>query len=340
MRILPYTIPVIITTIFMATASTRLIWVAIGLVILIALFRNKIGKFSPAEVVSEYAFFHYDKNMANLKTCSGIFFICFNLWIPYFLYTNQLPLPVYGVFIYSVIILNSNFAISLAHDLMHSCRAADRFFSTTILLQNGFFYLESDHVFIHHRFVGTDSDPATARHGEDIYHYFRRSIGKRFKMVLLKGDTFPRSQETTILRGNRIRLVLCVVWLALSLIINVQVFVCILCQYLFVTFIYESITYIQHYGLFREKKGDSKPEAVQLHHAWNCYYKTSSYMHYMMPVHSIHHLKEENLDELSFYPGPSMPLPFASMMMTALFPSRWFKLMNEEMLSSTRTKPL
>ncbi|MCE7042420.1 fatty acid desaturase [Dyadobacter sp. CY312] len=340
MRILPYTIPVIITSVFIATASTWFLWVAVGLVFLIAFLRESVGKFSPSEVVSEYAFFHYDKSMANLKTCSGIFFTGFNLWIPYFLYTNQLSLPAYLIFLYSVLILNSNFAISLAHDLMHSSRAGDRFLSTFILLQNGFFYLESDHIFIHHRFVGTDADPATARYGENIYSYFKRSISARFKMILLKGGTFPQSDESAIIAGNRVRLGICLVWLIISTLLGIQVFICILVQYLLVTLIYESITYIQHYGLIRQKTSDSRPEPVQLHHAWNCYYKTSAYMHFMMPVHSIHHLKEENLSTISDYTGPSMPLPFASMMMTALFPSRWFKLMNEEIVFSIRTKHL
>ncbi len=338
MRALPYTIPVFITAVFIATAGIWFLWLAVGLVFLVAFCRESFGRFSPSEVVSEYAFFHYDKGMANLKTASGLFFAAFNIWIPFFLFTHTLTLPAYIIFIYSVIILNSNFAISLAHDLMHSVRAVDRWLSTLILLQNGFFYLESDHIYIHHRYVGTEADPATARYGEDIYRYFRRSISARMRMVFRKGETFPKSMEAKIILGNRIRFAVCVVWLVTSSFLSLQVFVCVLAQYLLVTLIYESITYIQHYGLEREVQADSRPEPVQLQHAWNCYYKTSAYMHFMMPVHSIHHLKEENLSSIGDYTGPSMPLPFATMMMTALIPARWFKLMDGHVVFLNTTK--
>lgn len=337
MRALPYTIPVLITLVFITTAGTWFLWTAVGLVFLIAFFRESFGRFSASEVVREYAFFHHYKGMASLKTVSGFFFAGFNIWIPFFLFTHPLSLPAYLIFVYSVIILNSNFAVSLAHDLMHSARAADRWLSTLILLQNGFFYLESDHIFIHHRYVGTNADPATALYGESIYRYFRRSIGARIKMIFFKGNTFPPPLEQQIILGNRIRLGICISWLVISAFLGKQVFFCILAQYLLVTLIYESITYIQHYGLVRKLCEDSKPEAVQLHHAWNCYYKTSAYMHFMMPVHSIHHLKEENLDGISGKPGLEMPLPFATMMMTALIPSRWFRLMNDH---SVFTKPV
>jgi len=124
--------------------------------------------------------------MANLKTASGLFFAVFNIWIPIFLFNQEISLTAYLIFIYTVVILNSNLAISLAHDLMHSSRLFDRYLSTIILLQNGFFYLESDHIYIHHRYIGTHHDPATAQLGEGIYHYFKRSIGARMKMVFLR----------------------------------------------------------------------------------------------------------------------------------------------------------
>ena len=308
-----------------------------GLVFLIAFLRGRVGKFTVAEIVNEYRFFHHDRNMANLKTASGLFFAVFNIWISVFLFNQEASLPAYLVFIYTVVILNSNFAISLAHDLMHSSRKFDKHLSTIILLQNGFFYLESDHIYIHHRYIGTHHDPATATLGEGIYQYFIRSIGARIKMVFFKGNTFPQHVERDIIAGNRIRFAICMIWLISSTFLGWRVFVCVLAQYLLVTLIYESITYIQHYGLKRNPLPDGKHESVQLQHSWNCYYKTSAYMHFMMPVHSIHHLKEENLESIKDFAGPSMPLPFASMMITAFMPSRWFKLMDEKVALYNRT---
>ncbi len=327
MRALPYLLPVCITSVFIVTADTGFVWLAVGLIFIVAFLRKSIGKFTIPEIVSEYKFFHHDRSMAYFKSVCGIFFVLFNSWIPWFLYTHELNGFHLAVFLYSVVILNSNFSVSLAHDLMHSRRRFDRFLCTWILLMNGFFYLESDHIYIHHRHVGTPSDPATAREGENIYRYFRRSISARFKMILLRGNTFPKELESGLLLKNRLRFLICITWLAVSAFLGAQVFLSVLVSYFFVTLIYESITYIQHYGLKRNLSENGRSEPVQLNHAWNCYYKTSAYLHFMMPVHSIHHLKEENLEVITDDAGRTMPKPFASMMITALFPRRWFRLM-------------
>ncbi len=328
MRALPYLLPVLITLIFVATAATYLVGIAIGIIVLVTLARKSIGKFSVAEVVTEYDFFHHSLLMAQVKTFSGLFFIGVNAWVLVFLAQHALPVWGLVIFAYSVVIINSNFAISLAHDLMHSSRKLDRVVSTVLLLQNGFFYLEADHLYIHHRHVGTPADPATARVGEGLYAYLRRSIGARFRMIFFRGTTFPRQREHSIIRGNVARLLVCIAYLTGTFFMGWPVFVCVLAQFVLVTLIYESVTYIQHYGLQRELNPAGKPEPVQLHHAWNCYYRTSAWMHYMMPIHSIHHLREARLGDIRDFAGLSMPLPFATMLVRALVPSRWFRLMD------------
>lgn len=320
----------VITAVFVATAATPYLWVAMGLVGLVTLLRKRIGKFTVVEVVAEYDFFHHNPLMANLKTISGVFFVVFNVWILVFLSLHSLTGWALAIFIYSAVIVNSNFAVSLAHDLMHSDRKRDRWLSTTILLQNGFFYLEADHVYIHHRHVGTTDDPATARAGEGLYAYLRRSVRARFQMALFHGSTFPRQREKRIILGNKRRLIACLCYLIVAVFFSWQAFVCVLTQFVLVTLIYESVTYVQHYGLSRETDSFGRVEEVQLHHAWNCYYRTSAWMHYLMPVHSIHHLREEKLHMIRDFAGYEMPRPFATMLVTAFFPSRWLRLMADQ----------
>ena len=339
MRAIPYLLPVAITTVFVVTAATSFVWAAMGFVLLIALFRKKIGKFSTVEVIAEYDFFHHSPVMTNLKSLSGIFFVGFNVWMLDFLAQHRLGVWALLIFVYSVVIINSNFSVSLAHDLMHSTRKLDRWLSTILLLQNDFFYLEADHIYIHHRHVGTSGDPASARMGEGLYAYLWRSIGTRSRMLFFRGNTFPRLREGRIIRGNMTRLVICLAYLIGSAFVSWQAFGCVLAQFVLVTLIYESVTYIQHYGLARENDAAGKPEAVQLHHAWNCYYRTSAWLHFMMPVHSIHHLREEPLDGILDSAGPAMPLPFATMIITAFLPSRWFRLMDGEVARLTQKEP-
>jgi len=330
-RLLPYSIPLWITIIFILTASSNFIWIGISIVYIISFLRKYAGKFEGSEIQDEYLFFHYSTSGAALKSISGLFFLFFNCWIIYFLTYTSLNNWQLILFIYSCIIFNSNFAVSLAHDLMHSERRTDRFIATIILLQNGFFYLESDHLFTHHRYVGTYKDPATARKGENLYKYLFRSISQRIPITFLPGSYFPLKEMKKIIIHNYLKLTACILYLLYTYSLSISAFTFLLINYIAVTLIYECITYIQHYGLARQSINKFKFESIQLNHSWNCFYKTSAYMHYMMPVHSMHHmLNDRDWRDDQFY-GKEMPKPFATMMLTAWIPSLWFKMMENKL---------
>lgn len=327
-KILPYTLPVFITLLFVLTANTSFIWVTAAVIYLIALMRNAVGKFDKNKVLNEYRFFHYSKSMAILKTFSGLIFVVFNIWVLWFLTQHSLPVLAYIIFIFTCIIINSNFAVSLAHDLMHSKNGIDRLLSNILLIQNGFFYLRSDHMYTHHRYVATAGDPSTARFNENIYAYLYRSIKARIRITFIDGLTYPLKVRNKIIFFNYLFLTCCILYLGFSMYLGRNVFIYLFINYLCVTLIYESVTYIQHYGLNRKYIDDLNYYKVEVQHAWNCFYKTSAYMHYMMPVHSIHHLSDDSLVANGDNLGNEMPRPFATMMLTAWFPGRWFRLMN------------
>jgi len=328
-RFLPYTLPLIITTVFVLTADTAYLWTAVLIIFLVAALRKRIGKWRPEDVYKEYCYFHFSKEIAILKTFSGFYFVMFNAWILYFLSHKELASWQLIIFIYSAIIINSNFAISLAHDLMHSQLWSDRLFSRILLLQNGFFYLENDHLYTHHRYVATSHDPASALKGESLYKYLIRSVSARFRICFFPGSHFPSDKQNRLILLNYTYLVLCILYLIYAFYLGWQTILYLMSDFLMVTLIYESVTYIQHYGLKRNTTEDNRYEPVRLHHSWNCYYRTSAYMHYMMPVHSIHHLKDDkNLRFQGDY-GLEMPLPFASMIIAAWQPGKWSKLMDK-----------
>ncbi|MBK8603594.1 MAG: fatty acid desaturase [Saprospiraceae bacterium] len=121
-----------------------------------------------------------------------------------------MPLWSLTIFIYSCIIINSNFAISLAHDLMHSNRRIDRLFANMLLIQNGFFYLKNDHLYIHHRYVATLHDPATAMYGENLYKYLFRSIISRLKNYFYSRGNFSNQGPLKIILSNYFYLLACI----------------------------------------------------------------------------------------------------------------------------------
>ena len=329
MRSIPYLIPVFITSLFVALVYAGLVWAGPFLLPVLSILNKPMGRFTLPELVSEYRYFHHSSQTSFVKTFSGFFFLGFNIWICYYLSANLLEIPELAVFLYSVIILNSNFAISLSHELMHSAKFIDRKLATCILLLNGFFYLESDHLYIHHRYVGTGRDPASAYLGEHVYRYLLRSIRGRCQMVFGWTSAFPEAKARQIILGNYLRFLFCGALLIFAFWWNNQVFLWLLSQYILVTLIYEVITYIQHYGLRRKETVSGKAEEVDLRHSWSCGYRLSAYLYFMMPVHSIHHLRREpDLEQLA-WAGPLFPYPFAKMVMVALVPPIWFRAMNE-----------
>lgn len=339
MRAIPYLAPVFVTSLFVALVYAGMVWAGPFLVPVLGMLSRSSGRFTLQELISEYAYFHHSPHTSAVRTFSAFFFAGFNVWVFCYLSTNVLRVPELVVFIYSVIILNSNFAISLSHELMHSRKKIDRWMATWILLLNGFFYLESDHLYIHHRYVGTERDPASALPGEHVYRYLLRSIRSRIKMVFGLTSVFPDAVARRIIKGNYARFLFCILLLAFAFWWNEQVFSWILAQYLTVTLIYEVITYIQHYGLRRSDTASGKPEEVDLHHSWSCNYRLSAYLYFMMPVHAIHHLRNEpDLETLS-WAGPVFPYPFTQMVMVALIPAAWFKTMNKCVDEVERKRP-
>ncbi len=329
-RMLPFALPLLLTLIFVFTASFPYVFIIPLIIIAIGYLNKLIGKYNLNELTRAYVFFHTDPRMAWFKSFNGLFFIGFNIWVIYFFAQYEFSFWHYCVVVYCIILINSNFAIALAHDLMHSAIWADRLLAKVLLLQNGFFYLEADHIYIHHRYVGTPKDPATALLGEPVYLYFIRSVSARLKFILFATDNiFPKKGKNIIMFKTWLNIALCgvyayIVWALGGLI----AFICIILQFFFVIMIYESITYIQHYGLQRNCKAGDLFDHVNLQHSWNCFYKLSSYLHFMMPVHSIHHLKDGKAEDIKDFAGPSMPLPFAKMMLYAFIPFKWFRLMN------------
>ncbi len=329
MRAIPYLIPVLVTSVFVALVYAGLVWAGPFLLPVLGMLNRYCGRFTLPELITEYAYFHHSPHTSAVRTFSAFFFTGFNAWICCYLSANVLEIPELMAFLYSVVILNSNFAISLSHELMHSGKKIDRWMATCILLLNGFFYLESDHLYIHHRYVGTERDPASALPGENVYRYLFRSIRSRIKMVFGLTRIFPDPRARRIIQGNYARFLLCILLLIFAFRWDKQVFSWLLVQYLAVTLIYEVITYIQHYGLRRAYTAPGKIEDVDLHHSWNCNYRLSAYLYFMMPVHAIHHLRNEPELEKLTWAGPVFPYPFAQMVTMALIPSAWFKTMNE-----------
>jgi alkane 1-monooxygenase len=92
----------------------------------------------------------------------------------------------------------------------------------------------------------------------------------------------------------------------------------------------ETVNYIEHYGLVREKKENGSYERVRRWHSWNSNHVLGRIVLFELSRHSDHHFKADRPYQLleSHEESPTMPTGYPGMMLMALVPPLFFSVMN------------
>lgn len=185
-----------------------------------------------------------------------------------------------------------------------------------------------EHVYGHHRYVGTTRDPATAPRGRSVYRHIlvstcagNRSAWAIEKHRLTKLDLSLFSVHNRFLRGIGMSLLLSTCALALAGWHGMLLFV-ITAGVAKASL--EIVNYIEHYGLTREL---NKP--VRPYHSWNSTKRVSSWASFNLTRHSHHHARAQlPFYQLKSYPdAPDLPTGYLGSMLLALLPPLWFRCM-------------
>ncbi len=92
----------------------------------------------------------------------------------------------------------------------------------------------------------------------------------------------------------------------------------------------ETINYVEHYGLMRERDEDGKYEKITAMHSWNANITLGRIMLFELSRHSDHHLisskKYQILD--SHAGAPEHPSGYIGMILLSFFPPAWFWVVN------------
>jgi hypothetical protein len=93
-------------------------------------------------------------------------------------------------------------------------------------------------------------------------------------------------------------------------------------------FYLEAVDYIEHFGLVRVPG-----QPVEPRHSWNSYRRVSNGMLYNLPRHANHHrFATKPYWQLEVEPGsPEMPHGYLSMMVLALVPSVWERVITPKL---------
>lgn len=148
--------------------------------------------------------------------------------------------------------------IVLGHELVHRRNRFEFFLGRVLLAFVCYEHFATEHVRGHHPRLGTREDPATARYGEPLHEFVRRTIPAQFKSAwklekIRLGDvnmkwTDPRMIGHRVLQGVIAEILLVMAYLA---VFGPVAMVFFLVQSRSAVALLETVNYIEHWGITR-----------------------------------------------------------------------------------------
>ena len=212
-------------------------------------------------------------------------------------------------------------SITIAHELIHHRNRLDRMAGGVLLSTVCFGTFKIVHPHIHHRFVATSRDFASAARGDSIYGFWLRALAGNLVEALRYERAHLRRHHRRFWQSEL------AIWYALSLlwlIIAIAIWgwmggAFFLLQSLIAIMVLDWTNYVQHYGLRRAVDARGRYEAVQPHHSWSMQCRISNLALLNLLRHGHHHAQPlVPYHDLSHTDEPTYPYPFGFMMLLAL----------------------
>jgi len=242
------------------------------------------------------------------------------------------PYEYFGFALSLGILLATN-AVNVAHELGHRKNKFDVFITRLLLLPCLYMHFTMEHNYGHHKNVATELDPASAKKGQSLYHFWITSVFGQYKnawqiqMKLLKNKkaSFISSENNLLLFLIYQGLYLTTIYTLLGEGALMLAFLVGVISFLFL----ETINYIEHYGLRRKKVGN-KYEKVQNTHSWNSDHIMGRIILYELTRHSDHHFHASKRYQVleSLEDSPRLPFGYPMSMLLAFVPTLWFAYMH------------
>jgi alkane 1-monooxygenase len=242
--------------------------------------------------------------------------------------------------ILSMGILCGVYGINVAHEFGHRKSKAEQTLALALLLTSLYQHFFIEHNRGHHKRVGTPNDPATARKGENVYQFWARVIPHSLLSAweLEKTRLIRNSQPVWSWRNQMVRFGVTQIFFVLLIgwIFGLQIMGYFVIAAAIGIILLETINYIEHYGLMRNKISDVAYERVQPIHSWNSDHVIGRYLLFELTRHSDHHSNTSKA-----YPtlqsrkdASQLPTGYPGMMLLSLLPPLWFKVMNPRLPDS------
>ncbi len=233
-------------------------------------------------------------------------------------------------------VISGSIGINYSHELMHQKSKLERWLADLLLATVLYSHFRSEHLRVHHLYIGTPRDPVTAHYNEGFHRFLPRVLGQcltsswKAEKALLARRDLPVTHLSNpfwryaALQGAMLALAFAIGgWMGLLLFIY-QASVAI--------WQLELVNYIEHYGLTRRHLGEGKYEHVLPRHSWNADHTASNWLLLNLQRHSDHHYKPDRrfplLQTYSAEEAPQLPYGYPIMTMAAMVPPLWKRIMN------------
>lgn len=231
------------------------------------------------------------------------------------------------------IVLGSN-GINVGHEMGHRKNPVERFFAKLLLLPSFYMHFYIEHNFGHHLHAATKEDPATAGYNQSVYSFWFTSVTRQYsnawriqkKLLRTDGLSFFSIKNDMFWYTILQLLYAMGVWqffglpgLGYAVASGIVGFLLL-----------ETVNYIEHYGLLRQKLPSGRYERVKEIHSWNSNHVMGRIVLYELTRHSDHHYKSSRKYQILNYhdTSPQMPYGYPTSMVLSLLPPLWFRIMN------------
>jgi len=233
-------------------------------------------------------------------------------------------------------VVSGTVGINYSHELMHQKNRSERWLADLLLACVLYSHFRSEHLLVHHPYIGTPRDPVTARYNEGFHRFFFRVLHQ------CRRSAFRAEAAMQARRGRRWThrsnpfwryWALQVAMLGLAFLIGglagLGLFVL---QAAVAVWVLELTNYVEHYGLTRKYLGDGRFEHIRPHHSWNAAHRMTNWLLINLQRHSDHHYKpDRRFPLLQTYDddvAPNLPASYAPMTIVATIPPLWRRIMN------------
>jgi len=227
--------------------------------------------------------------------------------------------------------------INIGHELGHRSNRWEQFLGELLLLSSLNTHFLPYHNEGHHREVATQGDAATAKKGQHLFSFWLTShFGSYRKAWAIENNRMKRLGKPVFSASNRMVLYTIanvVLLLSILLYFGVKVFLAFILAASIGILLLETVNYIEHYGLLRNKNEAGRYERVNRKHSWNSDHQIGRLMLFNLSRHSDHHYKASKKYQIleSLPESPQMPTGYPGMMILALIPPLWFRVMDQKL---------